>query len=162
CPRAMDACRRTRVGPEGSPDLDRFGCGARRQRRSARLGVGVLHPRGRGGQCVAGRGHPPGLPHETAYAPGNITQNSAIRYAFPNIRTVCHRLAETPFRPSWIRTPGRMQNSFANEAFMDELDAAAGADPLEFRLKYLKDPRGVELLQRLAVLAKWEKRPSPQ
>ena len=103
-----------------------------------------------------------GLPHETAYAPGNIIQNSAIPYAFPNIRTVCHRLAETPFRPSWIRTPGRMQNSFANEAFMDELAAAAGADPLEFRLKYLKDPRGVELLQRLAVIAKWEKRPSPQ
>ena len=103
-----------------------------------------------------------GLSHETAYAPGNIIQNSAIPYLFPNIRTVCHRLAETPFRPSWIRTPGRMQNTYANEAFMDELAAAAGADPLDFRLKYLKDPRGIELLQRLAALAKWEKRPSPQ
>ena len=96
-----------------------------------------------------------GLPHETAYAPGNIIQNSAIPYAFPNIRTVCHRLAETPFRPSWIRTPGRMQNTYANEAFIDELAAAAGADPLDFRLKYLKDPRGIELLQRLAALSKW-------
>jgi nicotinate dehydrogenase subunit B len=47
-----------------------------------------------------------GLPHETVYSPGNIIQNSALPYAFPNIRTVCHRLAETPFRPSWIRTPG--------------------------------------------------------
>ena len=103
-----------------------------------------------------------GLPHETTLAPGNIIQNSAIPYAFPNIRTVCHRLAETPFRPSWIRTPGRMQNSFANEAFMDELAAAAGADPIEFRLRYLKDERGVEVLQRLIALAKWEKRPSPR
>ncbi len=103
-----------------------------------------------------------GLPHETAFAPGNIIQNSAIPYTFANIRTVCHRLAETPFRPSWIRTPGRMQNSFANESFMDELAAASGADPLEFRLKHLNDPRGAELLQRLAALAKWEKRPSPQ
>jgi nicotinate dehydrogenase subunit B len=103
-----------------------------------------------------------GLPHETAYSPGNIIQNSAIPYAFPDVRTVCHRLAETPFRPSWIRTPGRMQNTYANEAFMDELAAAAGADPLEFRLKYLRDPRGVELLQRLAALSKWERRPSPQ
>jgi len=102
------------------------------------------------------------LPHETAYAPGNVIQNSAIPYTFANIRTVCHRLAETPFRPSWIRTPGRMQNTFANECFMDELAAAAGADPLEFRLKHLNDPRGAELLQRLAALAKWEKRPSPQ
>ncbi|HEX7967238.1 MAG TPA: molybdopterin cofactor-binding domain-containing protein, partial [Stellaceae bacterium] len=102
-----------------------------------------------------------GLPHETAMAPGNIHQNSAIPYDFPNIRTVAHRLADTPFRPSWIRTPGRMQNTFANEAFTDELAAAAGADPLEFRLRYLKDPRGIELLERLATLAKWEKRPSP-
>ena len=102
-----------------------------------------------------------GLPHETTLAPGNIIQNSAIPYALPNIRTVCHRLAETPFRPSWIRTPGRMQNTFANEAFMDELAAAAGADPIEFRLRYLKDERGIELLRRLTALAKWETRPSP-
>jgi CO/xanthine dehydrogenase Mo-binding subunit len=103
-----------------------------------------------------------GLPHETTLAPGNIIQDSAIPYTFANIRTTCHRLAETPFRPSWIRTPGRMQNTFANESFMDELAAAVGADPLEFRLKHLNDPRGTELLQRLAALAKWEKRPSPQ
>ncbi|GAC1478440.1 MAG: xanthine dehydrogenase family protein molybdopterin-binding subunit [Acetobacteraceae bacterium] len=102
-----------------------------------------------------------GLPHETAMAPGNIIQNSALPYAFPNIRTVCHRLASTPFRPSWIRTPGRMQNTYANESFLDELAAAAGVDPLEFRLRALKDARGTELLQRLAALAKWEKRVSP-
>jgi nicotinate dehydrogenase subunit B len=102
-----------------------------------------------------------GLPHETAYAPGNIVHNSAIPYAFANIRTVCHRLAETPFRPSWIRTPGRMQNTFANEAFVDELAAAAGADPLEFRIGHLKDPRGIELLHRLAELADW-RRPTPR
>jgi CO/xanthine dehydrogenase Mo-binding subunit len=54
-----------------------------------------------------------------------------------------------------------MQNTYANEAFMDELAAAAGVDPIEFRLRALKDPRGVELLQRLATLAKWEPRPSP-
>jgi nicotinate dehydrogenase subunit B len=102
------------------------------------------------------------LPHETMMAPGNVIQNSALPYAFPNSRTVCHRLAETPFKPSWIRTPGRLQNTYANEAFVDELAAAAGADPLEFRLKRLNDPRGIELLQRLAALAKWEKRPSPQ
>jgi CO/xanthine dehydrogenase Mo-binding subunit len=103
-----------------------------------------------------------GLPHETALAPGNIIQNSALPYALPNIRTVCHRLASTPFRPSWIRTPGRMQNTYANEAFLDELAAAAGADPLEYRLRYLKEPRAIELLQRLAALAKWEARPSPR
>ena len=44
---------------------------------------------------------------------------------FPNVKTVCKRLETTPFRPSWIRTPGRMQNTYANECFMDELAAAA-------------------------------------
>jgi nicotinate dehydrogenase subunit B len=99
-----------------------------------------------------------GLPHENTMSPGSIQQNSAIPYSFPNVRVALHRLAETPFRPSWIRTPGRLQNTFANESFMDELAAAAGVDPLEFRLRYLKDPRGVELLTRLARLATWEKR----
>jgi len=78
------------------------------------------------------------------------------------VRTVAHRLAETPFRPSWIRAPGRMQNTFGNESFMDELAAAVGADPLEFRLRYLNDPRGVELLKRLASFAQWQSRKSPK
>jgi nicotinate dehydrogenase subunit B len=69
---------------------------------------------------------------------------------------VCHRLASTPFRPSWIRSPGRMQNTFANESFLDEVIAATGADQLAFRLAHINDPRGAELLRRLEALAKWE------
>jgi len=105
-----------------------------------------------------------GMPTAQQMSPGGITGNSAIPYKFPNVKTVCHRLETTPFRPSWIRAPGRLQNSHANESFMDELASAAGADPLEFRLKYLDpaDKRGLEILDRLAALAKWEKRPSPQ
>ena len=105
-----------------------------------------------------------GMPTAQQLAPGGISGNSAIPYKFPNVKTVCHRVETTPFRPSWIRAPGRLQNSHANESFMDELAAAAGADPLEFRLKYLDpgDKRGLEILNRLAALAKWDKRPSPQ
>ena len=57
-----------------------------------------------------------------------------------------------------------MQNTYANECFMDELAAAANADPIEFRMKYLdpSDKRGLEVLTRLKTLAKWETRPSPQ
>jgi nicotinate dehydrogenase subunit B len=103
-----------------------------------------------------------GMPADDHIAPGNIFQNSAIPYKFANIKTQLHRLENTPFRPSWIRTPGRMQNTYANECFMDELAAAASADPVEFRLKYLDpaDKRGIEVLSRVAALAKWEKRPS--
>ena len=105
-----------------------------------------------------------GMPTAKVSFPGNIFQLSAIPYKFPNVKTVCRRLETTPLRPSWIRTPGRMQNTYANECFFDELAAAAGADPLEFRLKYLDpaDKRGIEVLNRVAELAKWEKRPSPK
>lgn len=103
-----------------------------------------------------------GMPQKDDIAPGNIFQNSAIQYKFPNIRTVCKRLENTPFRPSWIRTPGRMQNTYANECFMDELAAEAKTDPIAFRRKYLDDKRGLELIDRLVALSKWETRPSPQ
>jgi CO/xanthine dehydrogenase Mo-binding subunit len=105
-----------------------------------------------------------GMPTAPVSFPGNIFQMSAIPYKFPNVKTVCHRLETTPLRPSWIRTPGRMQNTCANECFMDELAAAAGVDPSEFRRRHLDpdDKRGHEVLERLLALAKWDKRPSPQ
>ena len=105
-----------------------------------------------------------GLPYDRHIAPGNIIRNSDIPYKFANVKTVCHRLESTPFTPSWIRTPGRMQNTYANECFMDELAATAGVDPIDFRIKYLdpKDTRGLECLKRVAALAKWERRPSPK
>jgi len=101
-----------------------------------------------------------GLPKEASH-PGNIHQGLAIPYAVPNIKASAHWLAETPFRPSWIRTPGRMQNSFGNECFLDELAAAAGADPFEYRVRNLKDPRGLELMERLRKLAAWTPRTAP-
>jgi nicotinate dehydrogenase subunit B len=72
-----------------------------------------------------------------------------------------HWLESTPFRPSWIRTPGRMQNTFAIECFMDELAAAAGVDPVEFRLRHMTDARGIEVLKAAAERAQWKPRPSP-
>jgi nicotinate dehydrogenase subunit B len=103
-----------------------------------------------------------GLPQKAALNPGNVFQNSAPSYTFPNAHAVCHRLETTPFRPSWIRTPGRMQNTYANESFMDELAAAAGADPIEFRLRHMNDQRGIAVLKAVAARAKWTPRPSPR
>ncbi len=100
------------------------------------------------------------LPREPAH-PGNIHQALAIGYTVPNIKATAHWLAETPFKPSWIRTPGRMQNTFGNECFMDECAAAAGIDPLEYRRKLLKDPRGSELIDRLVKLSAWTPRGKP-
>ena len=98
-----------------------------------------------------------GLPKDAAF-PGNVHQSLAIPYAFPNIKATAKWLADTPFKPSWIRTPGRMQNTYANESFVDELAAAAGADPIQFRLRNLKDGRGAECIQRCAEIARWTPR----
>lgn len=105
-----------------------------------------------------------GLPFDNHIAPGNIFQNSNIPYKFANIKTTCRRLETTPFRPSWIRSPGRMQNTYANECFIDELAALARIDPIAFRLKYLDpaDVRGIEVLNRVAALARWDTRASPR
>ncbi|MGE0716888.1 MAG: molybdopterin cofactor-binding domain-containing protein [Alphaproteobacteria bacterium] len=102
-----------------------------------------------------------GLPKDEAF-PGNIHQGLAVPYAFANSRATARWLAETPFKPSWIRTPGRMQNSFANESFLDELAATAGVDPLAMRRRHLEDARGLELLDRLARLADWKPRTGPR
>lgn len=121
-------------------------------------------PQGAAGMVELVAANLTGLPADRSLYPGGIVQDSAIPYKIANVRTVCHRLETTPFRPSWIRTPGRMQNTFANECFLDELAAAANADPLEFRIRYIDpaDKRGLEVMERLAKLANWQKRPSPQ
>jgi len=103
-----------------------------------------------------------GIPQKEAINPGNVHRNLDPSYPFAHQRAVAHRLASTPFRPSWIRTPGRMQNTYANEVFMDECAAAAGADPVEYRLRYLTDPRGIAVLKAAAHMAKWDTRPSPR
>jgi CO/xanthine dehydrogenase Mo-binding subunit len=48
---------------------------------------------------------------------------------------------------------------FAVESFTDELAAAAGADPLAFRLRHVRDPRGLEVLRRVAALFHWRELP---
>jgi nicotinate dehydrogenase subunit B len=87
-------------------------------------------------------------------------RNSRHTYSIPNTRVVAHLLQSAPLRTSSFRGLGSPQNSFANESFMDELAFAAGADPVEFRLRHLTDPRAVAVVQAVARLAKWEPRVS--
>jgi hypothetical protein len=63
--------------------------------------------------------------------------------------------------PAPIRSPGKPANCVAVESFVDELAAAAGLDPIEFRLRGLADARGVEVIGRAAALMNWQSRPSP-
>jgi len=100
-----------------------------------------------------------GIAQKAVLNPGNIHNNAVPSYGFANHEATLHRLDSTPFRPSWIRSPGRMQNSFAVECFMDECAAAAGADAVEYRLRHLRDARGAETLRAAVAKAGWQPRP---
>ena len=72
---------------------------------------------------------------------GFLFRNSGIGYTLPNVRVnTCH-VEKAFFRSAHLRSPGRIENTFANESFIDELAFAAQADPAEYRLRYMKDPR---------------------
>ena len=60
-----------------------------------------------------------------------------------------------------LRSPLRIQNTFANECFMDELCAHAQADPVDFRLRHLNDARVIGVIQAAAKAANWKTRTSP-
>jgi CO/xanthine dehydrogenase Mo-binding subunit len=77
------------------------------------------------------------------------------------VRVTVHWLKSTPLRPSNLRAPGKIANVFAAESFTDELAAAAGLDPIEFRLRGLTDNRAIEVIKRAAEMIGWEARPSP-
>ncbi len=83
-----------------------------------------------------------------------------IPYALANSKLTAHWLIDTPLRAAWIRAPGRMQNTFGNESFFDEIAAATAVDPFEMRIRHLSDPRALELLERLRQFAKWQPRAS--
>jgi nicotinate dehydrogenase subunit B len=67
----------------------------------------------------------------------------------------------SPFFTGPLRSPLRMQNTFAHECFMDELCASAKADPVAFRVQHLRDPRLMDVLKSAANTAKWEPQPPP-
>lgn len=82
-------------------------------------------------------------------------------YTFPHTRFVCEDMAPL-VRSSWLRGVSALPNSFAHDAFIDELAVLAGADPLEFRLRHLADERARELLQAVAARAGWQTRSKPR
>jgi nicotinate dehydrogenase subunit B len=65
----------------------------------------------------------------------------------------------SPLRTSHMRDPLGPQMHFASESFIDECALAAGADPVEFRLRHLIEPRHRAVVEAAAQKAKWEPGP---
>jgi isoquinoline 1-oxidoreductase len=78
-------------------------------------------------------------------------------YAIPNVR-VATIGSDSPLPQGSYRCLGATANNFARESFMDELAVAAGADPLEFRLAHLHNPRIRTVLEKATKEFGWAAR----
>ena len=117
---------------------------------------------GQAGNLLPGRLMDPPAPVATSANFGGDV-NAMTNYGLGANRVTAHSLplSASPLRPSALRSLGAMANTFANESFMDELAASAGADPLEFRLRHLNDPRAAAVLQAAADQFSWQARTAP-
>jgi nicotinate dehydrogenase subunit B len=88
---------------------------------------------------------------------GGGDRNAIPFYKFPNAKVVHHFIPKMPLRISAMRALGAYHNVFSIESFMDELAVAAGADPVEFRLKHLEDARGRDVIEKAAKEFGWQK-----
>ena len=94
-------------------------------------------------------------------------RGSAQFYSVPHHRTVARPGGWTgpagshPFATGAWRAPANNSNTFARESQIDMMAAAAGMDPIEFRLKNMTDPRMLRTLRAAADAWGWKPAPAP-
>jgi CO/xanthine dehydrogenase Mo-binding subunit len=96
-----------------------------------------------------------------SYVTGAVGGRSGGTGTVASQRVLTHDI-RSPFFTGPLRSPSRLQNTFAHESFIDEIAASLGADPVAYRLRHLSDPRLIEVVQSAAKTANWETRPSPR
>jgi CO/xanthine dehydrogenase Mo-binding subunit len=84
-------------------------------------------------------------------------RNAIPLYEFPGQTITTHFVSEMPIRVSSTRSLGAYANVFALETFIDELARDANVDPIEYRLRFLKDDRARAVLKKAADLFGWSK-----
>jgi CO/xanthine dehydrogenase Mo-binding subunit len=87
---------------------------------------------------------------------GGGDRNSVPLYDFPAWTITSHRLLTMPVRTSALRTLGAQGNVFAIESLLDEIAALRGEDPIEFRLRHLRDERARDVIRAAARRASWK------
>lgn len=118
-------------------------------------------PGGRGGVNLLAAWHlekplPAAKPGNPPLPGGGSHRNAIPLYDFPNQKITNHLIRESPLRASALRSLGAHANAFAIECFMDELAEAAGADPVAFRLRHLRDARARAVIEKAARMAQWQ------
>ena len=98
----------------------------------------------------------PGPARHAPQPNGAGDRNAITLYDFPRQRTTHHLIMEQPVRTSALRTLGAYANVFSIESFIDELAAAAGIDPIAFRLAHIKDERERAVIEAVAKAANWK------
>jgi CO/xanthine dehydrogenase Mo-binding subunit len=95
------------------------------------------------------------------YVTGTVNGRSGGTGTIRSQRVVTHGVRSTFFTGP-LRSPERLQNTFAHESFIDEIAASLQVDPVEYRLKHLSDPRLIAVVRAAATAANWQSRPSPR
>jgi isoquinoline 1-oxidoreductase len=80
-------------------------------------------------------------------------------YEIPNQR-IDFQPADSPLAQGSYRALAATANHFARESHMDELAHALGSDPLEFRLRHLRDERLAAVFRAVAERTDWARRSS--
>lgn len=95
-----------------------------------------------------------------SYVTGRVGGQAAGTGTVASERVRTHTI-RSPFFTGPLRSPSRLQNTFAHESFIDEIAAHVGADPVQYRLRHLRDQRLIDVLTAVAKAADWQARPSP-
>jgi len=96
-----------------------------------------------------------------SYVAGRVGGASKGAGTVRSERALVHNVV-SPFWTGPLRSPARLQNTFAHECFMDELASKVKADPVEYRVRHLNHARLRDMVLAAAKAAGWDTRPSPK
>jgi nicotinate dehydrogenase subunit B len=96
-----------------------------------------------------------------SYVAGRVGNTDGGAGKVRSERVLVHNV-QSPFFTGPLRSPARLQNTFAHECFIDEIAAHVRTDPVAYRLRHIRDERLIEVVKAAAKAANWDARPSPK